>query len=98
MLKSQYKNFRAKVIGINDNLQYYFNRLFKEEDIFKSVERYCMFIGYTRSGHSLVGSLLDAHPNIIIGHELNALKLFERGVNYQKIYYLLLKNSWMPNI
>ncbi len=25
-----------------------------------------MFIGYPRSGHSLVGSLLDAHPNIIV--------------------------------
>jgi Sulfotransferase family len=52
-----------------------------------------MFIGYTRSGHSLVGSLLDAHPNIIIGHELNALKLFDQGFNPREIYYLLLQNS-----
>ena len=28
-----------------------------------------MFIGYQRSSHSLVGALLDAHPEIIIPHE-----------------------------
>jgi hypothetical protein len=52
-----------------------------------------MFIGYTRSGHSLIGSLLDAHPNIIIAHELNALRLFEKGISKRKIYYFILQNS-----
>ena len=28
-----------------------------------------MFIGYQRSSHSLVGAILDAHPEIIIPHE-----------------------------
>ena len=32
-----------------------------------------MFIGYPRSSHSLVGSMLDAHPEIIIPHEYNVL-------------------------
>lgn len=93
MLKYQYKKAKTKVTQISDSFQYYFHELFKGEDIFKSVEKYCMFVGYPRSGHSLVGSLLDAHPNIIIGHELNALKLFKQGVNPRKIYYLLLQNS-----
>ncbi|WP_019507455.1 sulfotransferase [Pleurocapsa sp. PCC 7319] len=93
MLKSQYKQAKNRVTQISDLCQYYFYDLFKSEDLFKSIEKYCMFVGYTRSGHSLVGSLLDAHPNIIIGHELNALQLFEKSVNYQKIYYLLLQNS-----
>ena len=93
MLKYQYKKAKEKIILISDNFKYYFDRLFNKEDIFKSVEKYCMFIGYPRSGHSLVGSLLDAHPNIIIGHELHSLKLFKQGVNPQKIYYLLLQNS-----
>ncbi|VEP11940.1 conserved hypothetical protein [Hyella patelloides LEGE 07179] len=93
MLKHKYKQAKNKATQISDICQYYLYDLFKREDLFKSVEKYCMFVGYTRSGHSLVGSLLDAHPNIIIGHELNALKLFEQGVNCQKIYYLLLQNS-----
>ncbi len=94
MLKHQYKKNREKITLLSDNFKYYFNQLFNnKEDIFKSVEKYCMFIGYPRSGHSLVGSLLDAHPNIIIGHELHSLKLFRKGFNPQKIYYLLLQNS-----
>ena len=32
-----------------------------------------MFIGYPRSSHSLVGAILDAHPEIIIPHEYNLL-------------------------
>ena len=93
MLKSKYKQAKKTVTQISDYFQYRLYESFKREDLFKSVEKYCMFVGYTRSGHSLVGSLLDAHPNIIIGHELNALKLFQQGVNCQKIYYFLLQNS-----
>ena len=32
-----------------------------------------MFIGYPRSSHSLVGAMLDAHPEIIIPHEHNVM-------------------------
>lgn len=30
-----------------------------------------LFVGYPRSCHSLVGALLDAHPNIVVAHEYN---------------------------
>ena len=33
-----------------------------------------MFIGYPRTSHSLVGALLDAHPEIIIPHEYDVIK------------------------
>ena len=32
-----------------------------------------MFIGYPRSSHSLVGAILDAHPEIIIPHEYDVI-------------------------
>ena len=32
-----------------------------------------MFIGYQRSSHSLVGAILDAHPEIIIPHEYDLM-------------------------
>lgn len=35
----------------------------------KGVEQFLFFIGYGRSGHSIVASIMDAHPNIIIAHE-----------------------------
>jgi hypothetical protein len=36
---------------------------------------FCLFIGYPRAGHTLIGSLLDAHPDVVIAHEVNVLKL-----------------------
>ncbi|PSP19753.1 MAG: sulfotransferase family protein [Cyanobacteria bacterium SW_5_48_44] len=65
---SQLRNYYRKVKELN--LTYVLETL-KDKKTFQNVDKYCMFIGYPRSGHSLVGSLLDAHPNIIIAHELN---------------------------
>ena len=62
-------------------------------DAFDNVNFYCMFIGYPMSGHSLVGSLLDAHPNIVIAHELDALAYVEAGFNKNQLFYLLLERS-----
>ena len=41
----------------------------------KEVEKLLFFTGYPRSGHSILGSLLDAHPNIILSY---AFFLFRR--------------------
>ena len=60
---------------------------------FGDLKTYCMFVGYPRSGHSLVGSILDAHPNMVISHELNALKYLEKGFTRRQLYYLILTNS-----
>jgi hypothetical protein len=37
--------------------------------VFEEVESFCLFVGYTRSGHSIVGTILDAHPEAAIAHE-----------------------------
>ena len=65
----------------------------KFHDIFDDIETFCMFIGYPRSGHTLTGSLLDAHPDAIIAHELDVLKYIEAGFTKKQIFYLILKNS-----
>ena len=65
----------------------------EREESFQDLGTYCMFIGYPRSGHSLIGALLDAHPNMIIAHELNVLKRIREGLNERQIYQLLLENS-----
>ena len=44
-------------------------------DTVNSVERFVFFVGYPRSGHSIVGSLLDAHPNMIVS---NGFGLFSK--------------------
>ena len=39
------------------------------EDEIAGVEKFVVFVGYARSGHSIIGSFLDAHPSIVIAHE-----------------------------
>lgn len=68
-------------------------RSYRHEERFDGVKTYCMFVGYPKSGHSLLGSLLDAHPNAIIAHELDALRYLEVGFGRRQLYQLLLENS-----
>ena len=60
------------------------------------VEKFVFFVGYSRSGHSIVASLLDAHPNIIIAHEYNLFRKW-KGSMYQNrsfLYNELYQNSY----
>src|SRR5690349_16742430 len=61
--------------------------------LFKDIKTFVVFIGYPRSGHSIVSSLIDAHPNAIISHRLDALKYIEAGYDSQQIFYLIVRNS-----
>ena len=65
----------------------------RQRSLFDQVETYCMFIGYPRSGHSLVGSLLDAHPDMVIAHELDALGFVQNGFRREQLYALILNNA-----
>ena len=60
---------------------------------FTQLETFCMFLGYARSGTSLLGALLDAHPNIVVAHELDVLKYVQVGFRKHQIFHLLLENS-----
>jgi hypothetical protein len=57
------------------------------------VEQFCFFIGYPRSGHSLMGSLIDAHPEVVIAHELDAFRYFAHGFGRSQVYGLLLRSE-----
>lgn len=57
------------------------------------LQYYCTFVGYPKSGHSLIGSLLDAHPDIVIAHEQDALRCVKLGFPAETIYGLLINNS-----
>lgn len=65
----------------------------RQQRQFRQVNTYCMFIGYPRSGHSLIGFLLDAHPNITISHELGALKYIHAGFKRTQLFQLIRENS-----
>jgi hypothetical protein len=52
-----------------------------------------MFIGYSRSGHSLIGSLLDAHDEMVIAHELDALAFVAAGFDWRQLFWLITVNA-----
>ena len=56
------------------------------------VRTFCQFVGYPRSGHSLIGALLDAHPRAAIAHELNALDFLREDFTRDEILALVLEN------
>jgi len=60
---------------------------------FQRVRKFCLFVGHPRSGHSLIGSLLDAHPQIVIAHELHALESIRTGASKPQLFYQILERS-----
>lgn len=66
---------------------------FRQRRLFRDLEAFCLFLGCPRSGHSLVGGLLDAHPHMIVAHELDVLRFVEARFTSSQLYPLLLANS-----
>ena len=62
------------------------------------VETLLMFIGYPRSGHTLIGSLLDAHPNMVVANEYHILEKWKayarKDKNKQHLFQELYTNSY----
>lgn len=60
---------------------------------FGAVGGFVQFIGFPRSGHSLIGSILDAHPQAVVSHELDAMGLIKKGISGRLLYALIVENS-----
>jgi hypothetical protein len=58
--------------------------------LFDQVERYCMFLGHARSGSTLVGAVLTAHPDMVIAHELGAFRYVRHGASRNQLFQLLV--------
>ncbi len=65
--------------------------LFRKE--FNKVHTFVVFIGYPRSGHSLIASLLDAHPNIVMGMEWGLLPHLMMGYHQNQVFASIIQNS-----
>lgn len=70
----------------------------RNRETFRSVERFSFFIGYPRSGHSLVGQLINAHPDALISHELAVLQYVNAGFSKEQIYALIVqRDNWFAD-
>lgn len=54
---------------------------------------FCFFVGFPRSGHTLVGSLLDAHPDVLVAHELDVLRFVRPWITREVLFGLLLRSE-----
>ena len=53
------------------------------------LKTFCCFVGHGRSGGTLVGALLNAHPNIVMSNELNALRRLRTGLTAAQLYRVI---------
>jgi hypothetical protein len=61
---------------------------------FAFVERYCQFVGFPYSGHTLIGSLLNSHPELVIAHEADALGLLPSCHTRDELFERLMQAEW----
>ena len=54
------------------------------KDVIDGIKTFVIFIGYPRSGHSIVGSLMDAHPHMVIANEFMLLRNWKYFSDRQK--------------
>lgn len=66
---------------------------YRRRDSFRTVDSFCLFIGHQRSGHSLVSSLLNAHPEVVIANELDVLGMMSRGFSRNQIFALIVRRA-----
>jgi hypothetical protein len=60
---------------------------------FESVGVCFAFVGHTKSGGSLLGALLDAHPRVACADELGIFRLLDRGFTRSQILHLIVRGS-----
>lgn len=56
---------------------------------FREVGALVLFIGHNKSGTSLLGALLDAHPDAIVADDMDALRFVSAGFNRAQLCHLL---------
>jgi hypothetical protein len=69
---------RATIVGIS------------QRRAFQQVEAFCLLLGYARSGSTLFGSVLNAHPEMVIAHEADILRYVRPGVSRNQLFGILL--------
>ena len=61
--------------------------------VLRDVEAFFLVLGYARSGSTLVGSLLDAHSDMVVAHEADILRYVRPGVSRRQLFAVLLERD-----
>lgn len=60
---------------------------------FADLEKYLLFIGYPRSGHSIVGALISAHPEAVVSYELHGFHYMWEGAAREELFTAILEHD-----
>lgn len=59
--------------------------------ITEKVKKFVFFVGYPRSGHNIIGALIDAHPHMVVSNEFF---LFQRFGEFNGVH----NGTWKENL
>ena len=65
----------------------------RDPALLNDLQTFCVLLGHVKSGGTLIGSLLDAHPDIIFADEADVLRFVSADFTRDQICHLLLKAS-----
>lgn len=68
-------------------------RTARDPELFASVRTCCLFLGTVKSGGTLIGAMLDAHPQAVIADEADPLRYLDLGFRRNQIFHLLAKTA-----
>ena len=66
---------------------------FRHPEVVRAVDTFCVFIGHVKSGGTLLGAILDAHPDALFADEADVLRYVNAGFSREQIFHLLAKGS-----
>ena len=56
------------------------NKLKLPKYVIDHIKTFVFFLGYAHTGHSIVGSLMDSHPHMVISHEADVFTKLSQGL------------------
>lgn len=65
----------------------------RDPELFSEVRTFCLFVGHNKSGTSMLGALLDAHPRVILSDEVHALRYVAGRFDRNQLFHRLYKGS-----
>ena len=87
-------SFARQSINPREKSQPETNKFNKQDlKIFNDFQTFCLIIGNARSGSTILGSAIDAHPNAIVANETLASNNFWRGLNKESILQEVIENA-----
>ena len=89
ILAEQNAMFTAQVQGVSN--------LTLPAEVVSNVKLFVLFVGYPSSGHSIIGSFLDAHPNVVMAQEFHVFRwISEANLDFSKsqLFNELFKSSY----